>query len=171
MSSDRATLQAIRALLLRDLRSFRKEIALFPDDESPWRPLPGIANPAANLVLHVAGNLQHFVGTLLGNTGYRRQREREFALRAGTRESLDAELAAAEAAVDRVLGAMRPERLAEPFPDTLRGLQASTGTILLHLSTHVAFHLGQAGYHRRALLQDPTSSGAMGVEELKGLGN
>ena len=70
MSSDAQTLKDLRALLLRDLVAFQREIALFPDDESPWRPLPGIANPAANLALHAAGNLLYFVGSLLGGTGY-----------------------------------------------------------------------------------------------------
>ena len=72
--------------------------------------------------------------------------------------------------MDRTLGALPSSRLAEPFPETLRGLQASIGTILLHLATHLAFHLGQAGYHRRALLGDGRSSAAMSVDELKDQG-
>ena len=168
MSSDAQTLKDLRALLLRDLVAFQREIALFPDDESPWRPLPGIANPAANLALHAAGNLLYFVGSLLGGTGYQRDREAEFGRRSGTRAELYAELDRAAAAVDRTLGALPSSRLAEPFPETLRGLQASIGTILLHLATHLAFHLGQAGYHRRALLGDGRSSAAMSVDELKG---
>jgi hypothetical protein len=167
MSSEGKLLADLRSLLLRDLRAFRREIGLFPDDESPWAQVPGIANPAANLALHAAGNLQYFVGALLGNTGYRRNRDAEFGRRNGTRADLAAELERAESAVDRVLGALPPQRLAEPFPETLRGLQASTGTILLHLATHLAFHLGQAGYHRRALLADSRSSGAMSVDELR----
>ncbi len=167
MSSEGRTLKDLRILLLRDLRSLRREIELFPDDDSPWRPLPGIANPAANLALHAAGNLQYFVGSLLGHTGYRRDREAEFGRRSGSRADLMAELDRTEAVVDRTLGALLPQRLAEPFPETLRGLQASTGTILLHLATHLAFHLGQAGYHRRALLADSRSSAAMSVDELK----
>jgi hypothetical protein len=167
VSSEAQLLRDLRILLLRDLRAFRREIELFPDDESPWRPVPGIANSAANLALHSAGNLQYFVGSLLGDTGYRRDRDAEFGRRSGTRADLAAELGRAAADVDRVLGALLPQRLSEPFPETLRGLQASTGTILLHLSTHLAFHLGQAGYHRRALLADSRSSGAMSVDELK----
>ena len=167
MSSEARLLRDLRLLLLRDLRSFRREIELFPDDAGPWRRVPGIANPAANLALHAAGNLRYFVGSLLGDTGYRRDREAEFGRRSGTRAELATELASAEAVIDRVLGALLPHRLAEPFPETLRGLQASTGTILLHLATHLAFHLGQAGYHRRALLADSRSSGAMSVDELK----
>ncbi len=157
----------LRILLLRDLRAFRREIGLFPDDASPWRTVPGIANPAGTLALHAAGNLQFFVGALLGGTGSRRDREAEFGRRSAGRAELAAELERAEAVVDRTLGALPPQRLGEPFPETLRGLQASTGTILLHLATHLAFHLGQAGYHRRALLADSRNSGAMSVAEFQ----
>jgi Protein of unknown function (DUF1572) len=167
VSSEAQLLRDLRILLLRDLRAFRREIELFPDDESPWRPLPGIANPAANLALHAAGNLRYFVGSLLGHSGYRRDREAEFGRQGGTRAELAAELERAGSEVDRALGALLPQCLSEPFPETLRGLQASTGTILLHLATHLAFHLGQAGYHRRALLGESRSSGAMSVDELK----
>ena len=36
----------------------------------------------------------------------------------------------------------------------------------MHLATHLAFHLGQAGYLRRALTGDPASAGAMAVADL-----
>ena len=55
-------------LLVRELEGLRREIALFPDDASIWRTVPGVTNSAANLALHVAGNLQHFVGRVLGGT-------------------------------------------------------------------------------------------------------
>ena len=43
-------------LLRRDLRCLAREVALFPDDLALWRTVPGIANSAGNLALHVAGN-------------------------------------------------------------------------------------------------------------------
>lgn len=56
-------------LLVRELEAFERELDLFPDDESVWRAAPGISNAAGNLALHVAGNLQYFVGTVLGGRG------------------------------------------------------------------------------------------------------
>jgi hypothetical protein len=38
----------------------------------------GISNSAGNLCLHLIGNLNHFIGATLGNTGYVRNREQEF---------------------------------------------------------------------------------------------
>lgn len=79
-------------LMVRELEGFKREIALFPDDESAWRTLPGITNSSANLALHVAGGLQHFVGAVLGNTGYLRNRALEFSRRAGARSEVIADL-------------------------------------------------------------------------------
>ncbi|MBI4911817.1 MAG: DinB family protein [Acidobacteria bacterium] len=168
MSSESAprTLRALRLLLLRDLEAFQREIALFPQDDDLWRVPPGILNPAGNLALHAAGNLRHFVGAILGGDGFVRDREGEFSRRAGSRAEVLAELARAREVVAKVLGALPPARLSEPFPEALRGLQTDVGTLLMHLATHLAFHLGQAGYHRRALLGDSTSAQAMSVQEL-----
>lgn len=53
-------------LIARELRGFAREIELFPDDDQIWQTLPGISNSAGTLALHVCGNLQHFVGAVLG---------------------------------------------------------------------------------------------------------
>jgi uncharacterized damage-inducible protein DinB len=153
-------------LFRRDLRCFAREVALFPDDVSLWRTTPGIANSAGNLALHVAGNLRHFVGAVLGGTGYVRQRELEFAQREGTRVAVIAELEAAAAEVEAGLKALRTETLASPFPVAVGGHRPATGRLLLHLAAHLAFHLGQAGYLRRSLTGDSTGAGAM---DLRGL--
>ena len=47
------------------------------DETDNQRPLePG--NSVGHLILHLTGNLNHFVGGQLGKTGYVRDREREF---------------------------------------------------------------------------------------------
>lgn len=153
-------------LFRRDLRCFIREIELFPDDASLWRTMPGISNSAGNLALHVAGNLRHFIGATLGGTGYVRQREKEFAQREGSRAALVAGLEAALLDVETGLRHLHPEALAEPFPVPVGGLHPTTGRLLLSLSAHLAFHLGQAGYLRRALTGDGRSTEAMSIKEL-----
>src|SRR5262245_30708792 len=91
-------------LLVRELETFERELDLFPDDESVWRTPPNVSNSAANLALHVAGNLQHFLGAVLGGTGYVRNRELEFSRRSGSRADVKAELEAAKRAVTETLG-------------------------------------------------------------------
>ena len=46
-------------------------------------------------------------------------------------------------------------------------MQLRCDTFLLHLCTHLAFHLGQAGYLRRALTGDARTSGALSLKELE----
>lgn len=153
-------------LLRRDLACFAREIEAFPDDATLWRTLPGIANSAGNLALHVAGNLSHFIGAVLGHTGYVRHREAEFAQRAGSRAEVSARLEAAAGAVEAGLRALAEADLAAPYPQAIGGHQPPTGRFLLHLATHTAFHLGQAGYLRRALTGTPGATGGMAIAEL-----
>jgi len=152
----------------RDLRCFIREVELFPDDATLWRTVPGIANSAGNVALHVTGNLRHFLGAVLGATGYVRQREREFAQREGTRASVVAELESAIAAVEAGLAALTPDMEADIFPAPVGPHRPRTGLFLMHLAVHLAFHLGQAGYLRRALTGETTSAGGMSLPELLG---
>jgi len=145
--------------LVRELEGFKRELALFRDDESVWSTLPGVTNSAGNLALHIAGNLQHFIGSVLGGTGYVRNRDLEFGQRSDPRENVYAELDAAIAVVRRVLSSLSNERLEQEFPEQLMGMTFRTSTFLVHLCAHAGFHLGQAGYLRRILTGDAKSSG------------
>ena len=65
----------------RDLNKLITEINLYKDEGSLWIIKDGISNSAGNLCLHLMGNLNHFIGAILGNTGYVREREKEFSLK------------------------------------------------------------------------------------------
>jgi hypothetical protein len=145
--------------LVRELEGFKRELALFPDDQSVWKTAPGITNSAGNLALHLAGNLQYFIGSLLGGTGYVRNRDAEFGRTSGSRADIYAELDAAIAVIRTVLPGVSDERLNQDFPEAVMGLKFRTGTFLLHLCSHAGFHLGQASYLRRIVTGDATSSG------------
>jgi uncharacterized damage-inducible protein DinB len=153
-------------LLTRELESFERELALFPDDESIWSTSEGVLNSAANLALHVSGNLRHFVGTVMGRTGYVRDRDAEFARRSGTRAEIQAEIADAVRTVRGVLATLTEAQLdAELTPP---GVPApiTTRRFLVHLCVHAGFHLGQAGYLRRIMLGDARSTGSASVARL-----
>ena len=152
----------LRLLLTRELEGFRREVAQHADDEALWRTAPGVTNAVGNLALHVAGNLQHFVGALLGDTGFVRNRDAEFATRAGTRADVDRALASTIDAVRQTLTGMTDAELEQPMPGTPNGLRTTRGRFLMHLVAHAAFHLGQAGYARRML----TGAGAPSASPL-----
>ena len=153
-------------LLVRELEGLRREIALFPDDAGIWQTVPGVTNSAANLALHVAGNLQHFVGRVLGGTSYVRNRELEFGRASGTKDDVIRELQAATTAVRVTLARLDDARLASEFPERHAGMRFQTDRFLLHLCTHAAFHLGQAGIVRRAVTGDARSSGPIPLKAI-----
>ena len=145
-------------IFVRELEGFKRELALFPDDASIWKAAPGVTNSAGNLALHLAGNLHYFIGTVLGGMGYVRNRDDEFGRKSGTRAEVYAELDAAIAAVRAVLPGVSDERLTQDFPEAVMGTTVRTGIFLVHLCSHAGFHLGQAGYLRRFVTGDATSS-------------
>ena len=134
---------------LRDIDKCIAEINAYPDEESLWQLRGEITNSAGNLALHIAGNLQHFIGAMLGGTGYVRHRDREFAEKNASRAEILTQLAAARQAVKYTFGNMPDARLSEPFPDHHFGEGRSVAAGLLHLLAHLNYHLGQLNYLRR----------------------
>jgi hypothetical protein len=162
----RETIEDVRIMLGRELGAFQREIELFPDDDLVWKTVPGIVNSAGNLALHVCGNLQYFVGTLLGETGYVRDRDLEFSRRSGTRAELVAGLRATADIVDGTLSRLSDRAFLADLPEAKRSMVFKAHTFLIHLCAHTAFHLGQTGYLRRALTGEPVSSRPMSIAEL-----
>jgi hypothetical protein len=162
-----STAQMVR-LITRELDSFERELGLFPDDESIWSTVAGITNSAGNLGLHVAGGLQYLVGAVLGGTGYVRNRDAEFARRSGTRHEVIAEIRKASGVVRDVLPRLTDQQLSAAFPEAMMGLTIPTELFLWHLCVHAGFHLGQAGYVRRAVTANAASSGPLPLQPLAG---
>lgn len=136
----------------RDLGRLEAEVRAYPDDAAPWVTAGAIPNSGGTLALHLAGNLQHFVGAVMGGTGYVRDRTREFEARNLPRSELLAEIAAARRAVATTLEAMDDAALEAPW--TGGGPlddSATTEMMLAQLASHLAYHLGQLNYHRRIL--------------------
>jgi hypothetical protein len=156
----------IETMLLRELEGFEREVSLYPDDESLWKTMPGVTNSAGNLAMHVAGNLQHYVGTVLGGTGYVRNRDAEFSRRSGTRAEVVTELRKAASVVRDVLPKISEEKISGDFPEAVMGMKFRTSPFLIHLCAHAGFHLGQAGYLRRALTGNAASSGPLPLRPL-----
>ncbi len=71
-------IETLTKLYLRDLEKLKTEITSYKDEKKIWVISGDIKNSAGNLCLHICGNLQHFVGATLGNSGYIRKRDEEF---------------------------------------------------------------------------------------------
>lgn len=142
-------------LFERDLGKLRAEIEAFPRDTDIWKTAAGVTNSAGNLCLHINGNLQHFFGAVLGDDGYIRDRDAEFASKNVSRDDLLAGVDAALASVRKTLEKMTDEDFASTYPLEVFGGPINTGFFLAHLATHLNWHLGQINYHRRLLTSDP----------------
>lgn len=147
---------SVRFVMLRDLRSLDAQIAAYPDDDSLWNVVPGILNSAGNLSLHLTGNLRHFVGSVLGGTGYVRDRAAEFGSQALSRDHLRNEVRLAIEDVSGSLCMIDPRRLSDSYPVPIMDRRVRTADFLVHLSAHLTYHLGQIDYHRRILTAEPT---------------
>ena len=144
-------LETLKTLFDRDLAKLQAELEAYSDEALLWKTDAGIANSAGNLSLHLVGNLNAFIGAVLGNTGYVRDREAEFSRRGVPRVTLLEMIDQTRAMIPTTLDRLTANRLEATFPVKVFQQETSTGYMLVHLATHLAYHLGQVNYHRRLL--------------------
>jgi uncharacterized damage-inducible protein DinB len=142
-------LTSLAKLFEREINTLEKEIALYTAEEAIWKLDGEIKNTAGNLCLHLCGNLQHFIGTVLGNTGYVRNRDYEFAARGVGREQLLREIQTTKEVVKTTLLRLNEQELQKEYPLQPLGYPMTTSYFLIHLFGHFTYHLGQINYHRR----------------------
>lgn len=135
----------------RDLQKLITEINLYKDEDNLWLTKEGISNSAGNLCLHLVGNLNHFIGATLGNTGYVRYRDDEFTLKNILRQDLIINIENCILIVKNTLTKLPEEEMEKDFPLEVFGRIVKTDFMLVHLTTHLTYHLGQINYHRRLL--------------------
>ena len=141
---------SLLTLFTRDLNKLKDELNSYTTEANIWKIEPGISNSPGNLTLHLIGNLNHFVGAILGKTGYVRYRDLEFSKKDIPRATLIADLDATIAMLAKVLGSLSNEELDHEH-EFIKGKQDSAGQFLIHLFGHLSYHLGQINYHRRLL--------------------
>ena len=146
-------IQPYLEFFLRDLNKVKEEITLYKNESDLWVLKGEIQNSAGTLALHLIGNIKHFIGAHIGHTGYVRDRDREFSDRNIPREKLISEIQEAISIVEKFLPTIKDEDFSKEFHVEMYGAKRNTGYILLSLSTHLCYHLGQINYHRRLVGQ------------------
>lgn len=148
------TALSVSELVERDLNRLTNEIELYTNEKNLWLVEGNIANSAGNLVLHLCGNLQHFIGAILGKSGYQRNREFEFAGKDVSKAELLEMVKSTKKVVAETLQRLPESSLNYPYPIRVFGdKDMSTVFFLIHLQGHLNYHLGQINYHRRLLDQ------------------
>lgn len=138
-------------LFEENLNKLSVEINAYPDDASLWVVKEGISNSGGNLCLHLTGNLQHFLGAVLNESGYVRNRDAEFKVKNIVKAKLLNEIENAKTAVKDTLEQISKKTLDKDYPLPINGEMINTEYFLVHLLAHLAYHTGQINYHRRLL--------------------
>lgn len=161
-------LEILSGLLVRELRTLQREVEAYPDEASMWLRADGISNTGGQLAHHITGNLRHYIGTILGRTGYVRDRDAEFSRVDLTRAELLERIADAEREVTRTLADLPRASLEAEYPIAVGGYRIGTAEFLVHLLAHLGYHLGQVDYHRRLLTGSPVTTTAVSTGEIPG---
>ena len=143
--------ETLKLLFERDLKKLRDEIEAYKTEKNIWQVEKYINNSAGNLCLHIIGNLNWFIGAQFGATGYIRDRELEFSSTNIPKDDLLLEIDKTISVVDNTLDKITASQLELEYPILVFDKKTTTYYFLIHLTTHLAYHLGQINYHRRLI--------------------
>jgi uncharacterized damage-inducible protein DinB len=141
----------LNVIFKRELTKLKTEIESYQQESNLWRIEKSIANSGGNLCLHLIGNLNTYIGATLGKTGYVRDRDAEFTQKNIPRAELIKKIESTIQVIDTVLPNVTAEQLNEEYPMIVLKEATSTEFFLVHLATHLTYHLGQINYHRRLI--------------------
>ena len=141
--------------MTRDIDQVKLELELYQNEKTIWKIENGIANSAGNLCLHLLGNLNGFICAGIGKSGYIRNRPLEFSDKNIPRSELVHQLNTTRDCVSSSLELISDEVLDQDFPLQPFDKKSSYGHMLIHIATHLNYHLGQINYHRRLLDERP----------------
>ncbi len=144
-------MEAFVQIFNRDLEKLALEIESFKKDENLWKTQGAISNSAGNLCLHLIGNLNHFIGEVIGKSGYVRDREAEFNDKDVDKGQLLKMILETKGVVASTINKFDKEKLQSYYPINLFGDPMTYEFLIIHLTTHLSYHLGQINYLRRIL--------------------
>jgi uncharacterized damage-inducible protein DinB len=144
-------IEILNKLFQGDLDKLKTEITSYKDEQNIWKISGEILNSAGNLCLHLCGNLQHFVGAVLGNSGYVRKRDEEFSKKNVPIRELVTEIELTIQILKKTFAEMKEHDLQKIYPINVFGYEMTTEYLLTHMATHFSYHLGQINYHRRLM--------------------
>jgi uncharacterized damage-inducible protein DinB len=156
-------IQVLQELFTRDLIKLHDEIGAYSNEERMWSVEKDIANSAGNLCLHLIGNLNTYIGKELGGTPYERNRPLEFSQRNVPKRILLQQINDTLRVVNESLAKLDEKSLSNEYPVLIFDRMKSVRHTLIHLATHLTWHLGQINYHRRLLDQPPSRNRIIGL--------
>jgi len=141
----------LKEIFTRDLTKLTTEIESYKNESNLWVISKDILNSGGNLCLHINGNLKHFIGVVLGKSGYVRDRESEFKNKNIPRKELLNSTDGTIAIINKTIESLPEEMLSKNYPKEFNNSTVTVEFLLIHLAAHLNYHLGQINYHRRLL--------------------
>jgi hypothetical protein len=135
----------------RDIRKLIEEVNLFKNEEDLWKIAGNVKNSCGNLVLHIIGGLNYFIGSTLAQTGYVRNRDEEFTKKGVERKKLVTQLEELIPMINKTLNALTEEQMQADYAIFFDEPNTSYSYVLVQLLLHLNYHLGQVNYLRRIL--------------------
>ncbi|GAA3772303.1 DinB family protein [Flavobacterium ginsengiterrae] len=142
-------IETLKILFNRDLNKLKFEIESYEYENQIWAVEKNISNSGGNLCLHLIGNINTYIGAEIGKTGYIRNRPLEFSLKDIPRAELIQKIEDTILVVNNALDSLTEADLTAIYPQIVFEKEMTTGFFLVHLATHLGYHLGQINYHRR----------------------
>ncbi len=141
--------ETLIALFERDLNRVIQELQQYQSEQNIWKIQNKISNSAGNLALHLIGNLNTYIGKEIGKSNYVRNRDLEFSQKNIPRQELIENISKTIAVIKESLRGITDQDLKKEYPILVLSEKTSTEYFLIHLTTHLNYHLGQINYHRR----------------------
>ncbi|MCL5030051.1 MAG: DUF1572 domain-containing protein [Bacteroidetes bacterium] len=143
--------ESLVEVLNRDINKLKIEIELYEDESKLWVIENDIKNSGGNLALHLVGSLKHFIGNILGGIKYNRDRDGEFSKKNIPRKELLNEIEETKEIVVKTINSLDENDFNKIYPVEVFNKKMTTIFFLIHITTHLNYHLGQINYHRRIL--------------------
>jgi ribosomal protein S8 len=135
----------------KELDKLKNEINAYESDELIWKSVEGAQVTGGNLCLYIAGNLQHNIGAMIGDSGYIRNKEAELKAKNVSRERLMEEIENTRQVVVDTLEQVSKSELLKVFPTKDFEEPVTTEFYLVHLLNNFGFNLGQIHMHRKVV--------------------
>jgi uncharacterized damage-inducible protein DinB len=147
-----STVTSTLAAYYEEVRERIHELLAPISTEQLWRKPYPYGNSIGHLLLHLTGNLNHYIGAQIAGTGYVRNRPLEFT--DTSKRAKEQVLADFDRAIDMVAATIReqsPDDLVAPYSDPTEPHSQTRFGAFMRMAAHAYHHTGQIIYLAKEL--------------------
>lgn len=115
-------------------------------EEELWQRPNEYSNSVGNLIVHLCGNITQYIHSALGKEPDIRERDLEFNRTGGlTRQEAFTKIEAVTEMAIKILKQQKEKDLVKMYE--VQGFRMSGIAIIIHVTEHYSYHVGQIGYY------------------------